>query len=131
MSRFWPLIAWIPGAKAAFRSGISARCFACKRDWRDAKPFVEGADGFLICRRCIQVERLPREGLCDDAELAEFPPVEFIRDNPYASPSVTDVPEVCRLCGNVVSDKNTISAGPFKLCGPCIEIAKRLVGSVP
>jgi hypothetical protein len=78
---------------------MSARCFVCKRDWRDAKPFVEGADGFLICRRCVN-DLQSQLALRVDHSASPLPSTELqVDDNPYASPIATDLAAAVRRGG--------------------------------
>jgi hypothetical protein len=106
---------------------MSARCFVCKRDWRDAKPFVEGADGFLICRRCVN-DLQSQLALRVDHSASPLPSTELqVDDNPYASPIATDLAAACDLCGGVFSDESVLKNGRAKLCRECVVAAKRIV----
>lgn len=119
------LISWMPGAKHAFRYRSGAKCGLCGRDWRDAKPFVEGHAGFLVCRRCVEALDERRRELADDV-FAPLTPAQA--DNPYASPKTTASGGTCDLCGEPLSvDQWSFANGNGAFCGACVLAARALI----
>lgn len=111
-------------------------CSICRRDWRDAKPFVEGPGEFLMCRRCVaDMREKCRESIGDSdpvlsrAEiLTPLTPAEAA--NPYASPKVSGSVSVCRLCGQTTDTELwMLESGDAPFCMNCILEASAFIDS--
>lgn len=71
-------------------------CNQCLRSWHQGKPFIEGPDGVLFCRQCID---LLHEQFNRRREQAAREPFDV--SNPYASPKVQQASKgtgVCHFC---------------------------------
>ena len=106
-----------------------ARCTLCNVKHSVAKPFVEGPNGFLICRNCVAaaVDRLQRE---PDRQVptkhsdAQHNVETRQETNPYAPPATAPSHENrCKLCGcEMIS-----FAGHNVMCDACVMCAKELI----
>ena len=136
MARLRKPIAWIPGAKQALQHRGYGKCSLCRRDWRDAKPFVEGPAEFLICWQCVADLRARGGESSGDSDATQshvdaIPPLTSAEAvNPYASPKAMETIKKCSLCGQFLGP-NFVSAdsGKAAFCATCISEASALIES--
>lgn len=104
------------------------RCTICSASHRDAGPFVEGLDNFLVCASCLhrlaETELLPVE--IEDTEGGSSAPSNA--ENPYEPPTAVRNSRVCIFCGDRNKSLRTLDNLYFA-CSDCVAISKDLIKS--
>ena len=120
---------------AAMGRGFSsvAVCAICSRDYRDAKPFVEGVDGTLVCRDCVKalvdVATLRASIVADDASTDQLPShASDLDPNPYSPPSSSNNDKRCVFCGESIRCGDAVTVNERLLfCTSCVFTSVELV----
>lgn len=103
-------------------------CAVCDSRYNDAKPFVEGSTGALICAACIQ-RFTPANGVDLNLNLAANRLIQHAEDeNPYRPPAIESDTVHCLLCDQQTSSHST-SRGKRKaaVCADCLEHSIKLI----
>jgi hypothetical protein len=103
-------------------------CAVCDSRYNDAKPFVEGSTGALVCAACIQ-RLTPTDGLDINLYLATHRLIQHADDeNPYRPPAIDSGSVQCLLCDQQTSScVNSHGKMTAAVCADCIEHSTNLI----
>jgi len=103
-------------------------CALCDSRYNDAKPFIEGSTGALVCAGCIR-RHTPTDGIEPsmyfEAHRMLHPPDD---GNPYRPPSIDSETVPCLLCdeptSSLVNSRGKLSG---TICSPCLDHSSPLL----
>ena len=103
-------------------------CAVCDSRYKDAKPFIEGANGALVCAACIQ-RFTPTDGVDPDLYLATHRLIQHTDDgNPYQPPAIDTGTVQCLLCDqqttSLVNSRGKLTSA---VCADCLEHSSNLI----
>ena len=97
-------------------------CAVCDSRYNDAKPFIEGSTGALVCAACIR--RLTPTDIVDlNLYFATHRLIQHADDgNPYRTPAIDSGTVQCLLCGQQTSSHvNSRAKLTAAVCADCVE----------
>ena len=103
-------------------------CAFCDSRYHDAKPFIEGSTGALVCAGCVR-RLTPIEGLEPKMYFEAHRMIQRPDDgNPYSPPSIDSGTVACLLCDEPTSSK-TNSRGKLSvtICSACLDHSSILI----
>ena len=103
-------------------------CRLCDSRYNDAKPFIEGSTGALVCAGCVR-RLTPSDGLDGDMYFAAHRMMHLPDDgNPYRPPEIDSGAVPCLLCDETV-DSTVDSHGRLSvaICTACLEHSSALI----
>lgn len=106
----------------------SPHCAVCDSRYNDAKPFIEGATGALVCAACIQ-RFTPTDGVDLNFYLATNRLIQNTEHgNPYRPPAIDSGTVHCLLCDQQtsvrVNSRGKLTTG---VCADCLEHSSNLI----
>jgi hypothetical protein len=103
-------------------------CAVCDSRYNDAKPFIEGATGALVCAACIQ-RFTATEGVDLNLYLATHRLIQQTDDgNPYRPPTIHSGTVQCLLCDQQTSSHvNSRGKLTAAVCVDCLEHSSNLI----
>lgn len=103
-------------------------CAVCDSRYIDAKPFVEGSTGALICAACIQ-RFTPTDGVDPNLYLATHRLMQHADDgNPYRPPAIDSGTVQCLLCDQQTSSHvNSRGKLTAAVCSECLVHSSNLI----
>ena len=103
-------------------------CAVCDSRYNDAKPFIEGSTGALVCAACIQ-RFTPTNGVAPDLYLATHRLIQHTDDgNPYRPPAIDTGTVQCLLCDQQTTSRvNSLGKLTSAVCADCLEHSSNLI----
>jgi hypothetical protein len=103
-------------------------CAVCDSRYNDAKPFVEGSTGALVCAACIR-RFTSTDGVEPNIYFEAYRLIQNPDDgNPYRPPSIDRGTVLCLLCDQATSSQVN-SRGKLKalFCADCLSHSSNLL----
>jgi hypothetical protein len=103
-------------------------CAVCDSRYKDAKPFIEGSTGALVCAACIR-RFAPTDGVDRNLCLATHRLIQHADDgNPYRPHTFDSGTVKCLLCDQQTSS-HVNSRGKLlaAVCADCLEYSSNLI----
>ena len=103
-------------------------CALCDSRYNDAKPFVEGSTGALVCAGCIR-RLIPTDGIEASTYFKAHRMIHRPDNgNPYRPPSIDNGTLSCLLCDELTSSAiNLRGKIAATICSACLDHALPLI----